>query len=74
MSLPEYAELHCLSNFSFLRGASHPDEMVAEAKRLGLAGVGVADRCTLAGVVRDYGRFSCDPSGIVSLAHRETYL
>ncbi len=47
-----FAELALTTNFSFLRGASHPDEMVAEAKRLGLAGVGVADRCTLAGVVR----------------------
>ena len=31
MQLPAYAELHCLSNFSFLRGASHPDELVAQA-------------------------------------------
>ena len=39
-SLPDYAELHCLSNFSFLRGASHPEELVAQAvarkERLGL--------------------------------------
>ena len=31
MSLPDYAELHCLSNFSFLRGASHPEELVEQA-------------------------------------------
>jgi error-prone DNA polymerase len=40
------------TNFSFLRGASHPAEMVAEAARLGLAGLAIADRNTLAGVVR----------------------
>jgi error-prone DNA polymerase len=49
---PRYAELHCLSNFSFLRGASHAEELVMQAKALGLAGIGVADRNTLAGMVR----------------------
>ena len=34
-TLPDYAELHCLSNFSFLRGASHAEELVARAKELG---------------------------------------
>jgi error-prone DNA polymerase len=47
-----YAELATTTNFSFLRGASHPEEMVARAAALGLAGIGVADRNTLAGVVR----------------------
>ena len=47
-----YAELGITTNFSFLRGASHPEEYVAEAARLGLAGIGIADRNTLAGVVR----------------------
>ncbi|MBI1339391.1 DNA polymerase III subunit alpha [bacterium] len=47
-----FAELAAATNFSFLRGASHPEEMVQEAKALGLAGLGVADRNTLAGVVR----------------------
>ena len=41
-----------MTNFSFLRGASHPEEMVARAAELGLAGLGIADRNTLAGVVR----------------------
>uniref|UniRef100_UPI003F9586C6 PHP domain-containing protein n=1 Tax=Roseiarcus sp. TaxID=1969460 RepID=UPI003F9586C6 len=41
-----------MTNFSFLRGASHPEEMVARAAQLGLAGLGIADRNTLAGVVR----------------------
>jgi error-prone DNA polymerase len=47
-----FAELSAMTNFSFLRGASHPEEMVARAAELGLAGIGIADRNTLAGVVR----------------------
>lgn len=47
-----YAELAVASNFSFLRGASHADELVLAAKAQGLAAIGVADRNTLAGVVR----------------------
>ena len=47
-----FAELAAATNFSFLRGASHPEEMVARAAELGLAGIGIADRNTLAGVVR----------------------
>ncbi len=48
----EFAELAAATNFSFLRGASHADEMVLAAKALGLSALGVADRNTLAGVVR----------------------
>jgi error-prone DNA polymerase len=51
-SLPDYAELHCLSNFSFLRGASHPDELVAQAAQQGYAALALSDECSLAGVVR----------------------
>ncbi|WP_425403273.1 error-prone DNA polymerase [Hwanghaeella sp.] len=47
-----YAELQCLSNFSFLEGASHPDELVIQASALGLSAIGIADRNSLAGVVR----------------------
>ncbi|WP_407945321.1 error-prone DNA polymerase [Paraburkholderia antibiotica] len=50
--LPAYAELHCLSNFSFLRGASHPDELVAQAMALGYSALAITDECSLAGVVR----------------------
>ncbi|MDH5221780.1 MAG: error-prone DNA polymerase [Betaproteobacteria bacterium] len=50
--LPDYAELHCLSNFSFLRGASHPEELVARAAALGYAALALTDECSLAGVVR----------------------
>jgi error-prone DNA polymerase len=49
---PLYAELQCLTNFTFLEGASHASELVAEAKVLGHAAIGIADRNTLAGVVR----------------------
>ncbi|AEG01730.1 error-prone DNA polymerase [Methylomonas methanica] len=49
---PAFAELHCLSNFSFLRGASHPEELVAEAARLGYRALALTDECSLAGVVR----------------------
>ena len=49
---PAYAELAVTSNFSFLRGASHPEELVARAKKLGLTGIGIADRNSVAGVVR----------------------
>ena len=52
MTAPAYAELDVLSNFSFLEGGSHPAELVAEAARLGLAAIGLADRNSLAGVVR----------------------
>src|SRR5574343_1543088 len=50
--LPAYAELHCLSNFSFLRGASHPEELVAQAAAQGYAALALTDECSLAGVVR----------------------
>ncbi|MEM6495930.1 MAG: PHP domain-containing protein, partial [Pseudomonadota bacterium] len=49
---PGYAELQVTTNFSFLRGGSHPHELVIEAARHGLTAMGVADRNTLAGVVR----------------------
>ncbi len=49
---PAYAELQITTNFSFLRGASHPDELARTAAALGQAAIGVADRNTLAGVVR----------------------
>ena len=47
-----YAELQAVSNFSFLRGASHADELVKRAVELGLAALGIADRNSLAGAVR----------------------
>ena len=49
-----YAELAVTTNFSFLRGASHPQELVARADELKLAAIGIADRNSFAGVVRAY--------------------
>ena len=51
-TLPVYAELHCLSNFSFLRGASHASELVDRAVELGYSALALTDECSLAGVVR----------------------
>ncbi len=48
----DYAELGAMTNFSFLEGASHPAELMLQARALGLAAIGVADRNTLAGIVR----------------------
>ncbi|MBS7806143.1 error-prone DNA polymerase [Variovorax sp. PCZ-1] len=53
--LPDYAELHALSNFSFQRGASHPEELVARAHGLGYRAIAITDECSVAGVVRAHG-------------------
>jgi len=50
--LTPYAELHCLTNFSFLRGASHPEELVERARAQGYAALAVTDECSVAGAVR----------------------
>ena len=49
---PAYAELHALSNFSFLNGASHPEELVARAAELQYEALALTDACSMAGVVR----------------------
>ena len=50
--IPPYAELLCLSNFSFLRGASRPEELVERAQALGYTALALTDECSLAGIVR----------------------
>ncbi|KWA18141.1 DNA polymerase III subunit alpha [Burkholderia territorii] len=50
--LPDYAELFCRSNFSFLHGASHADELVERAAELGYRGIAITDECSLAGAPR----------------------
>lgn len=50
----DYAELQTTTNFSFLRGGSHPEEMIAQAAALGYKAIAVTDRNTMAGVVRAY--------------------
>ena len=47
-----YAELHCRSNYSFLTGASHPEELVARAQHLGYSALAITDECSLSGVVK----------------------
>ena len=48
----EYAELHALSNFTFLRGASHPEELVETAAKLGYEALAITDECSMSGIVR----------------------
>src|SRR5712692_1575155 len=50
--LPLYAELHCISNFTFLRGASHPEELVERVRRLGYSALALTDECSVAGIVK----------------------
>ncbi|HEY8156688.1 MAG TPA: PHP domain-containing protein, partial [Myxococcota bacterium] len=50
--IPGYAELHCLSCYSFLRGASGPEELVQRAVELGYTALALTDECSVAGIVR----------------------
>ena len=50
--LPACAELDALSNFTFLRGASHPEELVAQASALGYRALAIVDECSVSGAVR----------------------
>jgi error-prone DNA polymerase len=52
--MTRYAELHCTSNFSFLRGASHPHELVEQARALGHSAIAITDLNTVAGIVRGH--------------------
>ena len=56
MAIPAYAELRCVSNFSFLRGASQPEELVERAKQLGYAALAITDECS-------HGRRGARPRG-----------
>lgn len=47
-----FAELHCVTNYSFLRGASHPSELVIRAEELGYSALAITDECSVAGIVR----------------------
>ena len=64
-----YAELHCLSNYSFLRGASHPDELVEMAIKRGYSGIAITDECSLAGVVKLMSRRKSMLSSSLSVAN-----
>ncbi len=62
-AMTDYAELHCLSNFSFLRGASHPAELVTRAHELGYRALALTDECSMAGVVRACEAVRALPTG-----------
>src|SRR4051794_29789779 len=64
-----YAELHCRTNYSFLEGASHPDELVERAVELGLAALAITDRHSVAGVVRAHA--AAKPAGLKLLIGSE---
>ena len=49
-----YAELNCITNFSFLKGASHPEELVGIAANIGYSAIAITDECSLSGIVRAY--------------------
>jgi len=86
--LPGYAELHCLSSFSFLRSAAQPEELAARALELGYAALAITDECSVAGVVRAHAalkgtttrlivgaefRLDCDTPLIVLATDRQGY-
>jgi error-prone DNA polymerase len=68
---PRYAELHCTSNFSFLQGASHPEELVTRAAELGYEALAITDRATLTGIVRGHGAAKQAGIKLVIGAHLE---
>ena len=47
-----FAELHCKSNFSFLKSASHPEELVEQAYHLGYEAIAITDECSVTGIVK----------------------
>ena len=61
----DYVELQVTTNFSFLRGASHPDELVDQAHSYGYTQIGITDRNTMAGLVRAHGATKNKPIRII---------
>ncbi|MGA8276772.1 MAG: error-prone DNA polymerase [Rhodanobacteraceae bacterium] len=70
--LPVYAELHCLSNFSFQRGASSAQELFERASKLGYTALAITDECSLAGIVR--ARDASRATGIALIVGSEVQL
>jgi error-prone DNA polymerase len=64
---PAYAELHCLTHFTFLRGASRPAELVQRAQQLGYSALAITDECSVAGVVRAHMAVQNGANGAQSL-------
>ena len=74
-STPAYAELQVTSNFSFLQGASHPEELVQSAAQIGYRAIAITDRNSLAGIVRAHRAATQPMSGKViqaCVAHQYT--
>lgn len=67
-----YAELNCLTNFSFLRSASHPHELVLQAAELGYRAIAITDECTFAGIVKAYK--AAEECGIQLIVGSELYV
>ncbi|MFM7707452.1 MAG: PHP domain-containing protein, partial [Gammaproteobacteria bacterium] len=65
VSPPGYAELHCLSSFSFLRGASQPQELAERAVALGYTALAITDECSVAGVVRAHAALKGRPTRLI---------
>jgi len=72
-SAPGYAELHCWSNFSFLEGSSHPEELMERAHALGLRGLALTDRDGVYGVVR-FAKAARDRPGFAAICGAELTL
>ena len=72
MNDPKYAELHCLSNFTFLRGASHPEELVVRAVELGYSALAITDECSFAALVRAHS--AAKEHGLKLIIGSEFYL
>ena len=68
----QYVELHCKSNFSFLAGASHPDELLEHAAKLGYRGLALTDQASVAGIVRGYA--AAEDRGLQYIVGTELHL
>ena len=68
-ALPDYAELHALSNFSFQRGASHAEELAERASELGYQALAVTDECSVAGVVKAHEAARCGAGSFLEQHH-----
>lgn len=72
--LPEYAELFCLSNYSFLNSASHPQELVERSAQLGYQAIAITDECSLAGIVKAYAEIQTQQLAIKLIVGAHFYL
>ncbi|MBU2862552.1 error-prone DNA polymerase [Reinekea forsetii] len=71
---PDFAELHCLTNFSFLRAASHPEEQIQRAAELGYTALAITDECSVAGVVRAWRQRKQEGLNIKLIVGSEFYI